>query len=86
MNEGHVEAYSELFSFALLTVYSLSCSGVLDYSPAIHQCTAFHYLVQSAETEKGFWGGMPHSSPSNSVLLNRDVPPIIPLMPWISGH
>lgn len=42
------------FLFILPVVYSLFCSGVLDCSPAIHQGAAFHYLVQSAETERLF--------------------------------
>lgn len=43
------------FLFILPAVYCLFCSGVLDCSPAIHQGSAFHYLVQSDETKKGFW-------------------------------
>lgn len=78
---------SYLFLFIVPAVYSLFCSGVLDCSSAIHQGTAFHYLVQSAETEKGFWGGVAHSSSTNSPsLLNKDVPRIFHLMTWISGH
>lgn len=60
------------FLFILPAVYSLFCSGVLDCSPAIHQGTAFHYLVQSAETEKGFWGGMAHSSSTNSLFSQTE--------------
>lgn len=64
-----LKLYFELFVFFHpRSVYSLFCSGVLDCTPAIHQATAFHYLVQSAETEKGFWGGKPHSSSTNSLF------------------
>lgn len=61
------------FLFILPAVYSLFCSGVLDCFPAIHQGTAFHYLVQSAETEKGFWGGMAHSSSTNSLFSSTEM-------------
>lgn len=61
------------FLFILPAVYSLFCSGVLDCSLAIHQGTAFHYLVQSAETEKGFWGGMAHSSSTNSLFSSTEM-------------
>lgn len=45
-----------LFSYSILpAVYCLSCTGVLDCSPAIHQGSAFHYLVQSVETKNSFW-------------------------------
>lgn len=61
------------FLFIPPAVYSLCCSGVLDCAPAIHQGTAFHYLVQSAETEKGFWGGTAHSSSTNSLFSTTEM-------------
>lgn len=59
-----------LFSSILPAVYSLFCSGVLDCTPAIHQGTAFHYLVQSVETEKSFWGGVALSSSTKSLKIS----------------
>lgn len=64
------------FLFILPAVYSLFCSGVLDCSPAIHQGTAFHYLVQSVETEKGFWGGVAHSSSTKSLFSTTEMFPV----------
>lgn len=61
------------FLFILPVVYSLFCHGVLDCSPAIHQGTAFHYLVQSVETEKGFWGGVAHSSSTKSLFSSTEM-------------
>lgn len=77
-----MNAFAELYllSSALLTVYSLLCSGVLDCTRAIHQDAAFYYLVQSDETEKGFWGWyMPHSFSTNSLFFETCTLHIIPL-------
>lgn len=67
--------YDLLFCFLFYpaAVYCSFHSDVLDCSRAIHQGAEFHYLEQSAETEKGFRGGRAHSSCANPLCCSTEM-------------